>query len=563
MTDWLDPGYQQVIMRGVLAAAKERDFRVVCYATSSLADTSRGATATHKLIVPGCVEGMVVAAPTLGWCSASDRERIMAPMQPLPMCFVALDVPNASVVAVDNQSGLSALVQHLIRDHECRNLAFVCGPEFNPEAQLRLEVFRRTMAEANLTVNETLILPGDFAPSSGVKAVSILLGERRVDISNVDAIVAANDAMAAGVMEALEARDICVPKQLGVTGFDDWADSRYLHAPLTTVRQPLYEQGKQAVRALTDHMRTGELQRHTVSTELVLRRSCGCNNGASGAVRPKTSATGAVTGFDSALVERRQILLAELARVGRGRFGMLGTGWELKLVSSFVEELKGRMPGAFRDAFDGMLQRVADSGTDAALVHELVTVLWRHFAPCASVDSVLRSELEVMLDDARLATAATVQRLQGHMLVKHRNTSLALVEGCAQLSASTSLEHLGRVLQARGTALRVSHLDLAIFPNGTQTDEAIRTLTFADGQVRRTSVPVRASELPRIVLNERPALSGVLVSALEFENEALGLVVLDLGAGEGEAFEALRASLANAVKGAQLREQLRHLGGHG
>jgi len=29
MTDWLDPGYQQVIMRGVLAAAKERDFRVV------------------------------------------------------------------------------------------------------------------------------------------------------------------------------------------------------------------------------------------------------------------------------------------------------------------------------------------------------------------------------------------------------------------------------------------------------------------------------------------------------------------------------------------------------
>jgi len=548
-------------MHGVLTAARERDFRVVCYVTSPPAGALLDATSTHKLIVPGCVDGLVVAAPSLGWGSALDRERIMAPMQPLPMCFVALDVPGVSVVAVDNQTGLSLLLRHLIRDHEYRHLAFVCGPEFNAEAQLRLDVFRRELAEADLRLDERYILPGDFGPPAGVKAVNLLLGERRVNIANVDAIVAANDATAAGVMEALEARGIRVPAQVGVTGFDDWTDSRYLHAPLTTVRQPLFDQGRQAVRALTEHMRCGEPQRITVPTELVLRRSCGCANGIGWDTRSKPGAVSPLTGFDSAFIERRQLLLAELARVGRGRFGMLGAGWELKLVSSLVEELKGRAPAAFRNTFDGMLQCVADSGADPAIVHELVTVLWRHFAHCARADVDLRTELEITLDDARLATAASVQRVQGTNLVKHRNASLALTEGCARISATTSLQHLGRLLEEHGAALRISHLDLAIYADRRQGEQATRALTFADRRASLISAPVRARELPRIVLSERPALPGVLVSALEFENEVLGLVVLDLGAGEGEAFEPLRASLANAVMGSQLREQLRQLGG--
>jgi DNA-binding LacI/PurR family transcriptional regulator len=560
MIDWLDPGYQQVIMRGVLTAAKERDFRVVCYVTSSLEGFE--GNATHKLIATGCVDGMVVAAPSLGWGSPSDRARIMTPMQPLPMCSVALDIPETSVISVNNQIGLSLLLKHLIEDHHYRNFAFVCGPEFNPDARQRLDVFRGTLAEANLEVNEKLILPGDFAPSGGLNAVNVLLGERRVNVASVDVIVAANDAMAAGVMEALEARSIGVPTQVAVTGFDDWADSRYLHSPLTTVRQPLFEQGKLAVRALTEHMRSGEPQRDSVSTEVVLRRSCGCAHGTRWATRAKSGAASQVTGFDSALVERRQLLLAELARAGRGQFGMLGAGWEMKLVSSLVEEIKGRTLAAFRDAFDGMLQRVANSGTDPAVVHEIVTVLWRHFAPCASADAELRTVLEAILDEARLATAATVQRTQGNLLVRHRNASLALIDGCARLSAVTSLGHFARLLEVHGAALRISHLDLALYPNGSQSEEAIRALTFADGRGTLASKPVRARELPRIVLSERPALPGVLVSALEFETEVLGLVVLNLGAGEGEAFEPLRASLTNAVKGAQLRDQLRQLGGH-
>jgi len=478
------------------------------------------------------------------------------------MCFVALEVPEKSDISSDNQSGMTALVRHLVRDHGARHLAFVRGPEFNSDSQERLSTFRQVLAEANLTVNEKLILQGDFGILSGTKAVDVLLGERQVSIGSLDAIVAANDGMAMGVLEGLEARGIRVPHQLSVTGFDDCNDSRYLRVPLTTVRQPMFEQGKLAVRALTEYIRSGERQRIVLPTELVVRRSCGCVGGVGRVASPIAGTVNRSTSFNSAFIERRQGMLAELLRVGRGAFGMLGSGWESKLLLSLVDELMGRSPDVFRATFDDMLQRTIVAGSEPATFHEIVTVLWRNLAPCSGGDADLRTALESILDEARLTTAAAVQRVQGASHIKDRTASREFASACARLCAATSLEHIGRLLQDCGSAMGVSDLDLALYPEGTLAEGAMRVLTYSDRRARLVSAPVRASEFPRLVLSERPGLPGLTVTSLEFEAELLGVVVMNLGAGAGDNFEPLRSSLSTAVKGAMLREQLKRLGGH-
>jgi hypothetical protein len=261
------------------------------------------------------------------------------------------------------------------------------------------------------------------------------------------------------------------------------------------------------------------------------------------------------------LIERRQALLTDLLRVGRGTFGMLGSGWETKLVSSLVEEVKGRSPGAFSTAFEEMLTRFVVAGSEPATFNEIVTVLWRHLAPCSAGDNNLRTALELILDEARLTTVAAVQRAQGANLFKYRLGSRAFLNACAQLSTATSLEHLGRLLQEFGSAVGVSHLDLALYPDGTLAESAVRVLTYIDRGARLASAVVRASELPRIVLAEQPALPGLIFTTLEFGTETLGVVATNLGAGEGGAFEPLRFALATAIKGTMLREQLQRLGG--
>ena len=115
--------------------------------------------------------------------------------------------------------------------------------------------------------------PGAFVLLSGTKAVDLLLDERGVSL---DALVAANDETARGALEALQRRGVRVPDDIAIIGFDDVADAELCRPKLTTVAQPLVEQGVQAALQL-GRLLAGETPdaRLTLDTHLVYRDSCG------------------------------------------------------------------------------------------------------------------------------------------------------------------------------------------------------------------------------------------------------------------------------------------------
>src|SRR6266700_3305716 len=130
--------------------------------------------------------------------------------------------------------------------------------------------------------------------------------------------------------------------------------------------------------------------RRTERTELVIRRSCGCLSGV-GRAAMESGARGRTLPFDSALVARRQTLLAELLRATHGRLGVLGAGWSERLLTSVTEELKGRSEDAFRKTIEEMLLRIADTGGELSAFNEVITVLWRQLIPCTAAEPELRS----------------------------------------------------------------------------------------------------------------------------------------------------------------------------
>ena len=125
-----------------------------------------------------------------------------------------------------------------------------------------------------------------------------------------------------------------MPDDVAVVGFDDIEEARFTSPPLTTVRQPLYEQGREAVRLVLNEVYGGTRgERVTLHTEFVARRSCGCFADQS---RISLPALPKRASFEAALVERRQIVMADLARAARGGFGTLGAGWEARLVGALT-----------------------------------------------------------------------------------------------------------------------------------------------------------------------------------------------------------------------------------
>ena len=92
------------------------------------------------------------------------------------------------------------------------------------------------------------------------------------------AILAINDAMALGALDAVQEAGLSVPKDIAITGFDDIEPAQLSSVPLTTVHLPKRTLGRVAVRQLLDCIAEPGIahQRAQLETSLVIRQSCGC-----------------------------------------------------------------------------------------------------------------------------------------------------------------------------------------------------------------------------------------------------------------------------------------------
>ncbi|WP_199549864.1 LacI family DNA-binding transcriptional regulator [Streptomyces sp. N35] len=186
--------------------------------------------------------------------------------------------PLASVDS-DNFEGAKAAIGHLLGRGRTR-IATITGRLDVYGAQRRLDGYRAALSEAGLEEDETLVEPADFTEGGGRRAMSELL-RRRPDL---DAVFAASDVMASGARQILREQGRRIPEDVSLVGFDDSAIARHMDPPLTSVRQPIEEMGREMTRLLlaeiasvdAHHPRSArQLTREQVllPTELVVRAS--------------------------------------------------------------------------------------------------------------------------------------------------------------------------------------------------------------------------------------------------------------------------------------------------
>lgn len=222
-----------------------------------------------RVLLEKRIDGLIVASagqdPDLLESLASVRT---------PMVIVdrALEGVDADLVRIDHEQGGYLATRHLLELGH-RDIACIGGPVDTGASQLRLAGFRRAMAEAGLAVAEGRELHCDFTSPGGHAAAARLL-----DGARPTAIFAGNDMIGFGVLRAAAERNISVPGELSVIGFDDIELSRYVYPPLTTVGQSIRELGESAAQLLLARIATprhGAAQQRIVAPRIVLRESTG------------------------------------------------------------------------------------------------------------------------------------------------------------------------------------------------------------------------------------------------------------------------------------------------
>jgi LacI family transcriptional regulator len=193
----------------------------------------------------------------------------------LPLVVIdPTSVPPAPVASVGstNFAGGLAAAQHLLSLGH-RRIAYIGGPAAKAHSQARLHGYRAALEAERVTVPSEYVRTGRFLHQDGIDGAAALLDLPRPPT----AVFAGSDETAAGVIEAARVRGLRVPEDLSVVGFDDTQLARYVSPPLTTVRQPLRDMGRVAVRTALRLAAGEKLDSHHVelATDLVVRQSTG------------------------------------------------------------------------------------------------------------------------------------------------------------------------------------------------------------------------------------------------------------------------------------------------
>lgn len=221
------------------------------------------------LLRPGMTEGALLILPPEPGSALADLRTSGYP-------FVVVDQrtalpPDIAAVGSAHLAGARLATEHLLKLGHTR-IAAIAGPRNWIAAEDRLLGYRTALAASGRLAPEELIREaGEPTIAHGLAAAHDLLSRPEPPT----AIVAFNDKVAIGAMQAATERGLRVPDDLSVVGFDDLELSRVVTPRLTTVRQPLEEMARMGAELLLRLIDGREIDTLHVqlATELVVRDS--------------------------------------------------------------------------------------------------------------------------------------------------------------------------------------------------------------------------------------------------------------------------------------------------
>ena len=278
VSDITNPFYPQLAKSIEQEAAKAGYTVVICNTGDRIAETQRHLTRLLGQGLDGVIHAAVGRDEATVLSILGDHRRVIFINRP------PVD-DSVSCVVSDNFGGAVDLTRYLLsRGH--RRIGFIGGPSFARNATDRLRGFRQAMSEVTDAV--PFMVETAFSRNSGTRALKKWLD----DDCGLTAVIAINDVVALGAMEVLIRRNLRMPADVALAGFDGTAIAASPVMGLTSVDQHIDEIGRRAVLLLLKQLGSESFvpTRQVLPTKLLLRHST------EGAARPRTRSARAKTG---------------------------------------------------------------------------------------------------------------------------------------------------------------------------------------------------------------------------------------------------------------------------
>ena len=395
----------------------------------------------YDLAKPDQFDGLILSADVAYGSSAAELALLRGLYGSIPIVTQSTDVPGATMFIPNNTDGMRAAVRHLVEEHGYKRVAFIRGLNGQIDAEQRFEAYKEELKAHDLRFDENLVVNGDYSTESGRAAIKTLLDDRSL---RFQAVVAANDQMAFGALEALQQRGVRVPDDVAVTGFDDLREAQAIGVPLTTVRQSFYTAGKQAFETLLKCMNGDTIQRLIVTpTQLLIRWSCGC--------MPENVRQAAVALRDVAKTgklenKREAALRALLNSAGitdqdpalpqfKDAFGRTWDGFLLALSEKITSD-------EFLKTINAMIELMQKNNLTPPVWHNVISMM-RRYVLGGITSHTMMLQAENLFQQARLLAGELSQRSQAYRRLVLEQQESVLQGFSFSMAPAMSLDQIG------------------------------------------------------------------------------------------------------------------------
>jgi len=260
VSDLLNPFFAEIV-DGIDAESRAHGYRLLLTTGSRRPERER---AMIDAFVEYRTDGIILLSPRVAPAVVAELGRTT----PTIVVGKVMRRVHADCIMTDESAGAGLAVDHLVGLGH-RRIVHVDGGSGAGASQRRTG-YLRAMARHGLE-RDAEIIPGDFTEAAGTAAASIMLKRR----SPPQAVFAANDLSAAGVLDRLEDAGVRIPDDVSIVGYDNTYLAALSHMSLTTVNQPRQEMGRVAAQLVLARIAQpwGDPVVKLVAPDLVVRRT--------------------------------------------------------------------------------------------------------------------------------------------------------------------------------------------------------------------------------------------------------------------------------------------------
>ena len=261
-------GFFPEIIDAITSAALEQGYTVVVGSAGERPESQAGFL---RLLAQQRVDGIILTTTVTG--IADELQALVRAGLPIVLANRIPDGVAIDGVALDNAGAGRLVTEHVI-GHGRHSIAYIEGRADSATGRQRRHGFERAMRDAGLRPHPTPDRHGEFTRGHGYEQTRALLAAPE----RPDAIVAADDTIALGCLDALAEAGVSVPGDVAVVGVDDIPAAGLRAVWLTTVSTSARRMGTRAVELLLDRIRGGapaKARREILPARLIIRGSCG------------------------------------------------------------------------------------------------------------------------------------------------------------------------------------------------------------------------------------------------------------------------------------------------